>query len=354
MADQKLSDLDSNTPVRADLIYHVDDPAGTPVSKKATAGEIADLVNVDDTTIEMGGSGLQVKDGGTTLAKMADMATASLIGRDTAGTGVPEVLSAADSRALLAQAFNKLDATAAPDADNDVDEGFGAGSFWIDVTADKAYVCLDPSDGAAVWREIGASGGGGGGGAPVQKLDSGYWFTNATQRYDNSDVYNIFSKDTLTFLPISIPNDIKIDRVAIHITTLNSGTTMRMGIYSGDENPETLVADFGDMTVLSAGEQEKTFTEITVSAGFYWICVGIPNTSGIVGQWKSIGETGALHGRVGFRNNAGTSFANAASRGNTNAVDYGYTSGALPASPAATTYNGFPPPIVGFKVSDLP
>ncbi len=42
-----------------------------------------------------------------TLAKMADMATASLLGRNTAGTGVPEVLSAATSLALIgAQASN--------------------------------------------------------------------------------------------------------------------------------------------------------------------------------------------------------------------------------------------------------
>ena len=37
-----------------------------------------------------------------TLAKMADMATASLLGRSTAGTGVPEVLSASAARTLLA------------------------------------------------------------------------------------------------------------------------------------------------------------------------------------------------------------------------------------------------------------
>jgi hypothetical protein len=36
-----------------------------------------------------------------TLAKMADMATASFLGRNTAGTGVPEVLSAATAKAIL-------------------------------------------------------------------------------------------------------------------------------------------------------------------------------------------------------------------------------------------------------------
>ena len=39
--------------------------------------------------------------GAVTLAKMANMATASLIGRNTAATGVPEVLSASTARSLL-------------------------------------------------------------------------------------------------------------------------------------------------------------------------------------------------------------------------------------------------------------
>lgn len=55
-------------------------------------------------------------------------------------------------------ALNKWDATAAPDADNDVDEGYAVGSRWIDVTNDKEYVCLDATDGAAVWTETTASG----------------------------------------------------------------------------------------------------------------------------------------------------------------------------------------------------
>lgn len=55
----------------------------------------------------------------------------------------------------------KLDATSAPGVTNDTDEGYIAGSIWVDVTADKAYVCLDNTDGAAVWTETtGASGSG--------------------------------------------------------------------------------------------------------------------------------------------------------------------------------------------------
>ena len=54
----------------------------------------------------------------------------------------------------------KLDATEAPTVNNDVDEGYTAGSRWVDVTNDKEYVCLDNTDGAAVWTETTGAGGG--------------------------------------------------------------------------------------------------------------------------------------------------------------------------------------------------
>jgi hypothetical protein len=47
-----------------------------------------------------------IADAAVTLAKMADMATASLLGRNTAGTGVPEVLSASTARSLLTLDFH--------------------------------------------------------------------------------------------------------------------------------------------------------------------------------------------------------------------------------------------------------
>jgi hypothetical protein len=56
---------------------------------------------------------------------------------------------------------NKLDATVAPAVTDDNDPGgYSVGSLWIDVTADKAYMCLDPAAGAAVWKEISPAGAG--------------------------------------------------------------------------------------------------------------------------------------------------------------------------------------------------
>jgi hypothetical protein len=53
---------------------------------------------------------------------------------------------------------NKFDATTAPTVNNDTDEGYTIGSKWYDVTADKGYVCMDNTDGVAVWFEITSQG----------------------------------------------------------------------------------------------------------------------------------------------------------------------------------------------------
>lgn len=44
MADQKVTALGAVTPVATDILYLVDDPGGTPVSAKATAASVLDLL----------------------------------------------------------------------------------------------------------------------------------------------------------------------------------------------------------------------------------------------------------------------------------------------------------------------
>ena len=55
---------------------------------------------------------------------------------------------------------NKLDATAAPGGTNDTTEGYSVNSHWIDVTHDKAYICLDATEDNAVWIEVTQTAGG--------------------------------------------------------------------------------------------------------------------------------------------------------------------------------------------------
>jgi len=51
--------------------------------------------------------------------------------------------------------LNNLGAAVNPDADDDVDGGYAVGSVWLNTTQGRAFVCLDASDGAAVWVELG-------------------------------------------------------------------------------------------------------------------------------------------------------------------------------------------------------
>ena len=55
----------------------------------------------------------------------------------------------------------KHNATVAPAVTDDGNSGYKVGSFWCDVTADKAYVCVDHTVGASVWVEVTAAAGAG-------------------------------------------------------------------------------------------------------------------------------------------------------------------------------------------------
>jgi len=53
-----------------------------------------------------------------------------------------------------ASTFKFNETTAAPAVTDDGAAGYSIGSVWYDTTADKAYICLDTTNGAAVWKEI--------------------------------------------------------------------------------------------------------------------------------------------------------------------------------------------------------
>jgi len=60
----------------------------------------------------------------------------------------------ASSVTQLSRRKNNISASTAPGVTDDTSAGYKVGSMWLDLTADKAYICLDVSAGAAVWMEI--------------------------------------------------------------------------------------------------------------------------------------------------------------------------------------------------------
>jgi hypothetical protein len=116
-----------------------------------------------------GATGKLLKDGSGEAAKLAGIETSADV---TDATNVAAAGAVMDSdisegegmvRKTGAGAYEaiktNLAASVAPDANDDTGDGYVVGSTWIDTTADKAYVCLDATSTAAVWKETTQSAG---------------------------------------------------------------------------------------------------------------------------------------------------------------------------------------------------
>lgn len=104
----------------------------TKLSGIETGADVTDAANVDTA--------------GAVMQSDIDNTHMGLVIRDTGGSDTFAVVKA------------NLSASVAPTADDDSADGYGVFSPWIDTTADKAYICLDASVGAAVWTEITSNG----------------------------------------------------------------------------------------------------------------------------------------------------------------------------------------------------
>jgi hypothetical protein len=71
------------------------------------------------------------------------------------GTGATTASAARTNLGIdpVATLKSKLNATVAPAVVDDSAAGYAVGSQWINVTAGDAYVCVDASVGAAVWKK---------------------------------------------------------------------------------------------------------------------------------------------------------------------------------------------------------
>lgn len=141
---------------------------GTPLATDATtlnftgAGVTATGAGVEKTIDIPGGAGIAATlfdaKGDLIAASAADTAA-----RLAAAANGASLVTASGESTGLKWRLNNDGAAVAPAVTDDSGDGYSVGSRWLDTTADKEYVCLDASVGAAMWIETTATGGGGGG-----------------------------------------------------------------------------------------------------------------------------------------------------------------------------------------------
>jgi hypothetical protein len=164
----------------------------------------------DHSTIDHAGI-TGVGGGGDITADAAWAAKGDLIAasaNDTAavvsvGTNGSSLRAASGATSGVEWQKNNLAASVAPAVTDDVDLGYTVGSRWIDTTADKEYVCLDNTDGAAVWTETTQAGGGGG--SPNCKeafLTGNVTIVNANTAYDGPSL-SLEAGDWLVMITMS-------------------------------------------------------------------------------------------------------------------------------------------------------
>jgi uncharacterized protein YlxP (DUF503 family) len=118
---------------------------------------------------------------------------------------------------------NKLDATTAPTVNDNSGDGYSVNSVWIDTIANKAYICLDSTVGAAVWKDITATASTVLPGYNGILYEYGTEYVKWIQGY--KDGTGVFTRDEDNFLvtqTTAISNNYIVTEVTIDVTNLSS------------------------------------------------------------------------------------------------------------------------------------
>ena len=169
------------------------------------------------------------------------------------------------------------------------------------------------------------------------------WYTTPTT--SGTTVTGAPALDTLFANPFIISKTQTIDRMAVNITVLGSGSTPRLGIYTDDGNnyPGTLVVDAGTQDGGSTGI--KTYTTglpITLEAGLYWL---VYFTNGTAPTFRTF-SVSSLINVLGYSNTLTSTSGNA---GWTKALSFDVLPSTFPAGGSIMNTNPVPAVFVRFN-----
>lgn len=185
-----------------------------------------------------------------------------------------------------------------PNGNDDTTDGYEPGSIWVNTTADTAFVCLDATDTAAVWKEVTGSAGDQ---ATVQaRRTTAYALTTsfADVTLDTTDVENetaVLDHDLATNSDRILIGDTGPYRISYHIdlpappanTTQEVLGRIRVNdttVLVGSEAQETVVEDTQITGSEVSGHVGKTFIASLTSGDFITLQL----------QRVEIGGTGAF------------------------------------------------------------
>jgi hypothetical protein len=122
------------------------------IQRSALTGDVTASAGSASTTIASDAvTTAKILDANVTLAKMANLAADTIIGRaNGAGTGVPTALTAAQVRTITGQMLHNV-TTTDPTVNDDANDGYSIGSRWVNTTTDRVFTCCDATAAAAVW-----------------------------------------------------------------------------------------------------------------------------------------------------------------------------------------------------------
>jgi hypothetical protein len=170
--------------------------------------------------------------------------------------------------AISSARLNNYTATVAPTTTDDTGLGYALGSVWVNTVTRHAYICVDATASAAVWKPLTGAIPFGGGVPGVFGPGLHTVFPICVLDIDPDSGLQS-STTTANIGLLEVITQISVARISIGVSTAGAaGATIRIAIYSYDGTTKLI-----DVTIAAAaqGEKSTTLAAVVLPPGYYWV-----------------------------------------------------------------------------------